>query len=134
MRIVAGLALALMLALPQAAMAWTARNGLRVNPVDEAVFEVIARGATDAADYWCAASEYANSRLGAAWTTRMYIARTRGPSVTTNRRSAVHFTIYPDRAGITPIDSQVFMNQLTEGDNMSLQQARSHCQLRMIRP
>ncbi len=117
---------AVMLAAP-AADAFTSRNGARVNPVDGAVFEVVPRGASNPPDIWCAASEYARMQLGAGWTAELYIARGRGPSVTTNRRTAVQFTLDPKAAGITPASGQINLNTLKAGQHMSVQLANTQC-------
>ena len=92
------------------------------------------KGATDASEYWCAAGHYAQAKLAAPWSSRLFIARGRGPSDTTGRKSAVQFTLDPVTIGVTPIKPEVFFNRLTPGDNMSLQQALSHCQKRITRP
>ncbi len=120
-------------AVPDAAQAFSGRRGTRVAPVDKAVFEVVARTAGSAADYWCGASDYARRELRAPWTARIYIARGRGPSVTTGRKSAVQFTLDPDGAGIAPIAPSVSLNALNVGDNMSVQQAETYCAISISR-
>ena len=130
----AGLFAAFAMALPDPGDAFTGRRGTRVNPVDDAVFEVIARTAGSGADYWCGAGEYASRALHAAWTARIYIARGRGPSVTTGRKSAVQFTLDPAAAGITPAPPSLSLNSLRVGDSMSVQEARSHCPMQPVRP
>lgn len=110
-----------------AADAFTSRNGARVNPVDKVVFEVVPRNASTGPDIWCAASEYAQIALKAPWTAKLYIARGRGPSVTTNRRTAVQFTLDPAAAGVTPVPSGLSMNSLKAGESMSVQLAGSYC-------
>lgn len=122
------------LAIPTSADAFTGRRGTRVNPVDAVVFEVIARTAGSGADYWCGAGEYASRGLGAPWTARIYIARGRGPSVTTGRKSAVQFTLDPAAAGVTPTAPTISLNTLRVGDSMSVQQARGHCPMQPVRP
>lgn len=103
--------------------------GMRVNPVDANVFETVSRGAASGREYWCAASDYARRALGASWQAKIYIARTRGPSVTTNKKSAVQFTLNPQAAGVAPAAPSISLNALREGDSMSVQQAHSYCQL-----
>lgn len=125
---VCAMAAATITALPDPADAFTARNGVRVNPVNAAIFEVIPRGSGRTNDFWCAASEYARRALGAGWKTRVYIARGRGESVTTGRRTAVQFTIDPQAAGVTPLDGGLFTSGLTVGDSMSLSQADGLCE------
>lgn len=109
------------------ASTFTARSGARVNPVNAAVFEVIPRGRSSGQAYWCAAGDYAQRALRAPWTATVYIARGMGQSVTTGRRSAVQFTLDPGAAGITPAASSLSLNSLKPGENMSVQQAYSYC-------
>lgn len=126
-------AVALATALPVPADAFTGRRGTRVNPVNGVVFEVIARTAGSGADYWCGAAEYAQRALRVPWTARIYIARGRGPSVTTGRRSAVQFTLDPGSAGVTPTPPSLSLDALRVGDSMSVQQAASHCPMQPAR-
>ncbi len=107
--------------------AFTAFNGARVNQVDNVLFEVIPSGRVRNGDYWCAAGEFARRALGAGWTDRVYIARERGQSVTTQRRTALQFTLNPDAAGITPLPTGGFKSGLPVGDSMSIQQAEGYC-------
>jgi len=118
---------ALIAAMPGTADAFKGKRGTTINPVDSAIFEVLARTAGSGPDYWCGAADYARRALGADWTATIYIARGRGPSVTTNRRSAVHYTLDPAAAGITPIEPAISLNALKVGDNMSVQQANGYC-------
>ncbi|UWQ93371.1 hypothetical protein K3727_13185 [Rhodobacteraceae bacterium M382] len=111
------------------ASAFSTRDGARVNQVNDVVFEVIGRStASSAQQFWCAASEYARRALNAGWTDRVYLVQGRGQSVTTNRRSAVQFTMSPQAAGITPIENNsVRLNSLKPGESMSVQQANLYC-------
>lgn len=133
-RFMASAALVSLLAstLPQSAAAFTGRNGTRVAPVNDAVYEVVLRRSSDGAGYWCGAADYARRVLKTGWSTTIYIARGRGPSVTTDRRYAVHFTIDPTAAGITPIAPSLSLNALNTGDNMSLQNANTYCTVSSI--
>lgn len=108
--------------------AFTARNGARVNPVDSVLFEVIPSGRVRTGDYWCGAGEYARRALGAGWKDRVYIARELGQSVTTQRRSALQFTLNPEAAGVTPLPKGGFKTGLPVGDSMSIQQAEGYCE------
>ena len=105
----------------------------RVNPVNANVFEVIPRSSGSGPTIWCAAADYARRALGAAWTTQVYVARGRGPSVTTNRRSAVHFTITPQAAGVTPSGPSLSLNSFRVGDHMSVQAANLQCDQNPVR-
>jgi hypothetical protein len=133
-KLVVGAVLALLPAIPaDAATHFTGQRGARVAPVNKAVFEVVVRNTGAGPDYWCGASEYARRVLGAGWKTEVYIARGRGPSVTTNRRSAVQFTIDPGAAGVTPIPPQLSLNSLKVGDHMSVQKGNSYCNMSLDR-
>lgn len=118
---------ALLLALPIPAEAFNARRNMHVNPVDSAVFEVIAPTAAPGGDYWCGAADYAQRALEAPWIARIYIARGRGPSVTTQRRTAVQFTLQPEVAGVQPLDPVFVMNMMKPGDSMTVAHALSFC-------
>ncbi|TMV08046.1 hypothetical protein FGK63_11410 [Ruegeria sediminis] len=115
------------LVLATQAQAFSSANGYRVNQVDNAVFEVIPRGRSNTNFYWCSASDYARRVLGAGWQDRIYIARGYGPSVTTGRKTAVQFTLNPQAAGVTPLESGGFRSGLQAGDSMSVQQANAYC-------
>ena len=121
------LALGATLALPHAADAFSGKKNTRVNPVNDKVFEVIIKNSSRSTDYWCGAADYARRGLGADWRARIYIARARGQSVTTNRRSAVHFTLDPASAPGADQIGIIRFGQLQEGDSMSVQQAHQYC-------
>ncbi|MEX0287376.1 MAG: hypothetical protein AB3N23_22440 [Paracoccaceae bacterium] len=129
-RAVIGLAIGILaLTGPVAADEFRGKRGTRVNPVNAAVFEVVARSSTRGPDFWCGAADYARRALGRGWTDRIYVARSMGPSVTTNRRSAVHFTLDPGAAGISPAKPSLSINAFRVGDSMSIQQANTHCNI-----
>jgi len=114
---------------PDPALAFSGKRGTRVAPVNKAVFEVVARGSGSGYDYWCGAADYARRALGAGWQDTIYIARGRGQSVTTGRRSSVQFTLDPAAAGITPTGPSLSLNSLKVGDNMSVTQANQYCNM-----
>ena len=122
-----------LIAAPGLALAFTAPNRLNVNPVDAAVFEVIGKPGSTGADYWCAAADYAQRKLRVPWKSELYIARTRGPSVTSGRKSAVHFTLDPGAAGISASGPSLSLNALRTGDHMSVQLAHTYCQQAVMR-
>ena len=65
------LAAALAAAVP--AHAFTSSNRMRVEATGPVTFSVTARGGNfGASDFWCAAGEYADRRLGSAHNTRIY--------------------------------------------------------------
>jgi len=113
--------------LPDTASAFSGRNGTKVAQVNKAVFEVVTRSSGSGPEFWCGAADYARRALGAGWKTEIYIARGRGVSVTTGRRSSVQFTITPDAAGVTPIPPTLSLNSLKAGDHMSVQKANNYC-------
>jgi hypothetical protein len=109
--------------------AFTGRFGAKVKQIDQNVFEVVGQNsAASGWEYWCGASEYARRELKAGWTDRIYVVRGRGRSVTTNRRSAVHFTLNPSALSAEPVNSFLILNSLQAGDNMSVQRANTECQ------
>ncbi|MFC3616053.1 hypothetical protein ACFORG_20065 [Lutimaribacter marinistellae] len=110
------------------AFAFTSIVGQRVYQLNENVFEVVPRGRSRTTDYWCSASEFARRALGAGWRDRVYIVRGYGPSVATGRRTAVQFTLYPDRAGVAPLPPGGIRTGLKPGDSMSISQANGFCE------
>lgn len=120
-------------ALPVVADEFRGTRGTRVNPVDGTVFEVVAKSSTRGPDFWCGASEYARRVLGRGWSEQIYVAREMGPSVTTNRRSAVHFSMDPSVAGGAQPGFVRSVNRFRVGDSMSIQQANSYCAMMPIR-
>lgn len=80
-----------------AAQAFTAINGLAVNPVDSAGrFEVISRGGDGPRQIWCAAAEFAREVQGVGNTARLYVAAPYGSSSTAPGLHGVTFTARPD--------------------------------------
>lgn len=125
---------ALILSFPDLAMAERVGRNMRAYPVDDAVFEVIARTAAASGAYWCGAADYAQRVLGAEWTAQIYVVRGRGPSVTTGRRTAVQFTLKAAALGTPPRDRLVVVDRLVPGDHMSVQMAKTHCDQIPLRP
>ena len=119
---------ALCLALPVPADAFTGRRGTRVNPISDTAFEVIARTAGSADDYWCGASDYARRVLNAPWAAQIYVLRGRGPSATTGRRTAVQFTM--DAGAVPTRAKRLFQlpNRMEPGDHRSVQLAAIACE------
>ncbi|SFT67305.1 hypothetical protein [Sedimentitalea nanhaiensis] len=113
---------------PVLAQAFTSRSGVRVNPVNAAVFEVVPRSGGGGDLYWCGAADYAQRALKASWQARVYVARAMGPSETMNKRSAVQFTLDPQAAGITPTESSLSINSMKVGESMTVQQGFYYCQ------
>lgn len=115
------------LALPASATAFTSRDGTRVNPVKDGVYEVIPRTGGHGRSYWCAAGDYAQRALKAPWDARIYISGGLGVSETSKRRSAVQFTLQSDLAG-APGDGQFgSVNSLARGDSRRVRDAYNYC-------
>jgi hypothetical protein len=109
------------------ASAFTSRDGARVNPVSDAVFEVVPRGSGLGRNFWCSAGDYAHRALKAPWQAQLYIFRDRGPSETTSRRSAVQFTLQSSLVGSPAANSYASVNSLRRGDNMRVRDAFNFC-------
>jgi hypothetical protein len=83
---------------PAAALAnFRSVNRQQVNVVDATSFEVVGRAGALVDDYWCAAGDFARRSLRIPWQTTLYLARGRGPGVTSNRRTTVLFTTDPNQ-------------------------------------
>lgn len=123
------LAISVLFGAPAAALAaeFRAINGGRVLQVDQVLFEVVPRTRDSNDFFWCGAADFARRALGADWSDRIYIARGRGVSVTTGRRTAVQFTLNPQAAGVTPLPPGGLRVGLQPGDNMRIQQAYGFC-------
>lgn len=115
-----------MVAIPHTGHTFAATNGLSVNPVNGAVFEVNDGRGARAPAFWCAAANYARRSLKVDWQTELYIVRTMGPSTTSNRGAAVHYSIDPGAVGVTPAASSS-MNSYVVGDHMTVQRANTYC-------
>lgn len=75
--------------------AFSARNGVRVNPVNADVFEVIARPNGRKSDFWCGAGSYASRQLGAPDNALVYTVGGAGRGVTMNSPDAAQFSLKP---------------------------------------
>jgi len=113
---------------PFAGHAFTTKKDMRVNPVNNAVFELVSSRSAKGFEYWCAVSDYARRGLDVPWTTSVYVVRGRGQSQTTGRRSSVQFTFDPDAAGLSSSQSYESSDALAVGDMMTVQQAHAQCQ------
>lgn len=125
---------ALCLALPIPAEAFNGRRDTRAFAIDDNAFEVIARTAGSADDYWCGASDYARRVLNAPWTAQIYVLRGRGPSVTTGRRTAVQFTLDADAVPPRAQGPFLVLNLMKPGYHMSVQLAAVACAPPPVRP
>ena len=115
-------------ALPQASVAFQGKRGTTVNAINDTAFEVIARTAGSAQDYWCGAADFALTQLRASWSAEIRIIRGRGPSETSNRRSAVQFTLISNeglaRSGNR---SALQFGSLQVGDTLRVRSAYQFC-------
>lgn len=109
------------------ASAFTAREGSRVNPVSERVFEVVPKAGGLGRNFWCAAGDYAQRALKSSWQAHVYVSRARGNSETTHRRSAVQFTLDPALAGSPEKGAYRSVNALERSDNMRVRDAFNLC-------
>lgn len=75
--------------------AFVTSNGVRVNPVNDEVFEVLARPISEPSDFWCGAGSYARRQLDAPDTASVYVVGGAGPGVTASSRDAAQFSLKP---------------------------------------
>ncbi|WP_281955924.1 hypothetical protein [Pseudophaeobacter arcticus] len=118
---------------PLTAEAFTTPDGVRINPVNDLIFEVIPQSSGSFSEFWCGASEYARRVKGAQWLDTIYVVQGRGTSVTTGRRSAVQFTLSPEQVGVSPPPQGWLALGIKPGNRMSVQQARSYCDRSPVR-
>lgn len=118
-------AIAITLAWPGLAAAFTSSNLMQVNPLPGGDFEVVARGRATHGDYWCAAGEYVLHTVSRTGTRRIYISRGLGRSDTTGRRSAVQFSL---KAPAQPEGSDSYSLSIRRiGENLSVAAANAYC-------
>ena len=116
---------ALLTILPVSSSAWVAENRFLVEPLDDGVIEVVSRRGADARDFWCGAGGYARHIWNTPATQRIYLVRERGPAVTRNRVSAVHFSLTPpEGVDLTP---GWLISVTRVGDSMIAGEALNHC-------
>jgi hypothetical protein len=116
-------------AIPQTGHSFAATNGLSVEPVNDAVFEVNDWRGSPSSAFWCAAANYARRQLKTDWNRRLFVARTMGPSVTSNRGAAVHFTVNQDEVNAATAGAGNSLASFVVGDNMTVQRANNYCQI-----
>tara|TARA_R110002094_G_scaffold1131_1_gene5701 strand:+ start:7256 stop:7669 length:414 start_codon:yes stop_codon:yes gene_type:complete len=95
-------ALCAILPFAAAAQAFRAENRLTVVPLNANDFEVIEGLGAGPRGIWCAASDFATSRLGRPGTSRIYLKTPRSPSLNMAGRKGVVFTTDPARLGVEP--------------------------------
>jgi len=109
------------------ANAYSGPRGTVIEPVNNVVFEVGARGSGKSDYLWCGAASYARRVLKAGWQTDMYIVRGRGKGEVTNKGTAAQFTLDPGAAGVTPLPEGQASDAMAVGYSMSVQRANSLC-------
>ncbi|MFD1509096.1 hypothetical protein [Lacimonas salitolerans] len=121
-------AVALTIAVASPAGAFVAENHHRVNALSGGTtFEVIGRAGSGPADYFCAASHYAQAVVGAPVAARVSVQRAYGPSQTAPGARAVSFTV-DDGSGRRPGQNRNYSLSVDEpGFNLSIGMARSFC-------
>ena len=108
------------------AQAFRAESRLIVVPLNAKDFEVIEDRGEGPRGIWCAAADFARSRLGAGGGDRLYIKSGRGPSLTAVGRKGVVFTLDPARLGVEP--SRGYSVSLRKvGYNLPVGHAYSFC-------
>lgn len=118
---------------PNWALAFKASNWLKVNPVSGTVFEVVGLTGSGPGDYWCAAAEYVMRTQTNSATQRIYVVRGLGQSETTDRKSAVQFSISEP----VDVDTRPGLSLSVErvGENLNSASARSYCyDLKFLEP
>jgi hypothetical protein len=115
-----------------AAHAFTAINGLTVNPVaGNGAFEVTSQGGDGPRQLWCAAAQYARQVQGTGNHDRIYILQGYGQSQTRPGYRAVAFTTRPTAelaAGPRLGDSgNYFVSMRRQGFSLTTGQAENFC-------
>ena len=119
---------ALCATLPFSAQAQTfrAESKLIVVPLNATDFEVVETRTSGPRGYWCAAADFARSRLGAAQGTRLYIKSARGPSISAQGKRGVVYTTDASRLAADP-NKGYFVSLTKVGYNLSVGHAYSFC-------
>ncbi|MGC1495899.1 MAG: hypothetical protein WA790_08820 [Sulfitobacter sp.] len=108
------------------AQAFRAESHLIVVPLNGSDFEVIEDNGEGPRGMWCAAADFAKSRMHSTGGKRLYIKSGRGPSISTAGRKGVVFTTDPARLGVEP--SRGYSISLTKvGYNLPVGHAYSFC-------
>lgn len=107
------------------AVAFEARNGVKVNPVSATTFDVIEGGGFGPRSIWCAAADYAGTQLGLSNSDRIYVAVPRADSRTAPDSKSVVFATDPvPEAGGFPL---LFQTIRVAGSSLPTHHARSFC-------
>lgn len=108
---------------------FVAANDLLVYPMPDGTFEVQARAGTAGPQYFCAAGDYAWTKLNVSPASRVVVVRPSGPSTTNPGGRGMLFTIAPQgsvgRTIESPNDFLVSMHKV--GENFSVAHSRALC-------
>ncbi|WP_377189614.1 hypothetical protein [Ruegeria meonggei] len=104
------------------------RDGFSIHQLNDAVYEAVAEEQFSGEAFWCVAGSFAQIDLKASPNADIYVVRGFGPSETTNRRTAAQFTLDAKAAGVTPTGGSDDINELSIGEHMAVDVARSHCE------
>ena len=96
-----------------------------INPLDGAAFEVIQGQNMAAAEFWCAAASYIETRKNLSETTRIYVRSPRGPARTAAGRNGVVITTDP--TGLPDVDNGLTLRVDAAGLNRTSAVARRYC-------
>jgi hypothetical protein len=108
------------------AQAFTAINGLAVNPV-QGGFEVVSYGGDGPRQIWCAAGEYARAVHGVSGSQRIYISDGYGPSKTVRGKRGVSFTLAGTNGPRPGTNGNYSVSMRTPGFNLAAAHAESFC-------
>jgi hypothetical protein len=109
-----------------AAQSFTAVNQLKVVPLNNSTFEVIEARGEGARGIWCAASDFAQKRLGLTQGGRIYVHTARGPSISGLGRKGVVFTADPSALSVPP-SASVSVSVRQVGQGLPIQHAYLFC-------
>ena len=119
---------------PSAALAWRAFNNLRVNPETPDTFEVIQSGGVSAGDVWCAAADFALSRLSVPSNQRIYLIEGKHIARTEERRRfGYSFSLTPPPEAQNFTHSPWLLSLRNVGDSLSAIAAKQYCYDRLER-
>ncbi len=109
--------------------AFTAQNGVRVNPVNADVFEVFARPSGRKSDFWCGAGSYAFRVLGASDGAPVYAVGGAGRGVSLDSPDAAQFSLKPPGQASGATGRPASRGWGPEvGQSVSVGRARNSCQ------
>ncbi|MBE1285693.1 MAG: hypothetical protein GJ676_20445 [Rhodobacteraceae bacterium] len=117
--------IATLVTIPSLAFGFQAWNRHTVNPLQGGVFEVVSEVGSGAADYWCAAGDYAIRVLRTSATQRIYIWSPVAPALTQQGRRGVQFSLQPPQGANT--DPGYSLSVRRAGDNLRASSAQNYC-------